>query len=133
MDRQTVFWVIMLLFTMLIPLFMLGFGAIFAHSAPKKINYAFGYRSSMSMKNLDTWIFAHHYLGRLWVKLGVITLVPSVIAVALVFGKGADAVGMRSVIIAGLQLIPLIASAIMTEIALRKTFDKSGSRRECSK
>lgn len=54
-----IFMVIMLLLT---PLTMIGFGKYFIKSAPKEINGAFGYRTSMSMKNKDTWQFAHNYL-----------------------------------------------------------------------
>ena len=32
--------------------------------APKEINSVFGYRTSMSMKNKDTWEFAHKYCGK---------------------------------------------------------------------
>ena len=128
MSRQTLFWLIMLLFTMLIPLFMIFFGAVFKNSEPKKINEAFGYRTRRSMKNLDTWIFAHHYIGRLWLRIGLIVLIPTVIAGMFAFGKDADTIGMRAVITEGLQLIPMVISIIMTERALKKTFDKDGKR-----
>ena len=29
------------------------------------------------MKNMETWKFAHDYCGRLWWRLGLITLVPT--------------------------------------------------------
>lgn len=48
------------------PLLMIIFGAIFRKAAPKKINSLYGYRTTMSMKNRDTWEFAHHYFGRIW-------------------------------------------------------------------
>ena len=47
----------------------------------------------------------------------------------LVIGKNEDCVGSIGGIICGVQLIPLIGSILPTEIALRKNFDKNGTRR----
>lgn len=44
------FWIFMLVMNLLIPATMAGFGRAFLKKAPGKINYAFGYRTSMSMK-----------------------------------------------------------------------------------
>ena len=57
----------MLVMNLLIPATMAGFGRAFLKKAPGKINYAFGYRTSMSMKNKDTWDYAHKFCrGELW-------------------------------------------------------------------
>ena len=72
------FWIFMLICVLLIPFTMIGFGRYFIKKAPKEINYAFGYRTSMSMKNKETWIFAHTYCGRLWLISGLIMLPLSV-------------------------------------------------------
>ena len=61
--------------------------------APDQINYVFGYRTSMSMKNQDTWVFAHHYCGKIWYICGLILLVVSLIVLLLVIGKSNDAIG----------------------------------------
>lgn len=58
------FWIFMLIMDLLIPFTMIGFGKMFLKKAPDQINYVFGYRTSMSMKNQDTWVFAHHYCGK---------------------------------------------------------------------
>jgi len=63
---MTGFWVYMLAFDLLIPLTMIFFGRRFAAAPPKSINPLFGYRTAMSMKNEDTWAFAHRFCGRLW-------------------------------------------------------------------
>ena len=60
------FWIFMLIMDLLIPFTMIGFGKMFLKKAPDQINYVFGYRTSMSMKNQDTWVFAHHYCGKIW-------------------------------------------------------------------
>jgi len=105
------------------------FWKIFYEKAPKEINSVFGYRTSMSMKNKDTWEFAHKYCGKVWYVCGMVMLPITVIFMLLVIGKNEDCVGSIGGIICGVQLIPLIGSILPTEIALRKNFDKNGTRR----
>ena len=71
-------WFIMLGIDILIPLLMLVFGWLLAHKTPRK-NAIYGYRTGMSMKNNDTWVFANRYCGKLWIKCGLILLFISVI------------------------------------------------------
>jgi len=73
------FWIFMLIVNLLIPFMMIGFGKYFTKTAPKEINMIFGYRTTMSMKNKDTWVFAHKYCGRLWYITGMIMFPISVI------------------------------------------------------
>lgn len=123
------FWIFMLIISLIMPVSMVGLGKYFSKKAPKDINYVFGYRTPMSMKNKDTWIFAHNYFGRIWFALGLILLPVSVIAMLTVIGKSEDTVGTVGGILCGIQLIPVIAPIIPTEAALRKKFDKDGNRR----
>jgi len=37
---------------------------------PKNINSLVGYRTTRSIKIMDTWKFAHEYRGKLWCKIG---------------------------------------------------------------
>jgi len=123
------FWIFMLIMDLLLPFTMIGFGRYFMKKAPKEINSVFGYRTSMSMKNKDTWEFAHKYCGKVWYACGMVMLPITVIFMLLVIGKNEDCVGSIGGIICGVQLIPLIGSIIPTEIALKKNFDKNGTRR----
>lgn len=123
------FWLFMMAMDLLIPFTMIGFGKYFINNAPKEINCAFGYRTSMSMKNKDTWEFAHHYCGKLWLRLGWITLVPSLISMVFVIGKDVDVIGNFGGILCGIQIIFLIGSIFPTEIALKNNFDKHGNRK----
>ena len=45
-----VFWCMMLLFTLMIPAVMIGFGRSFFKRPPRDINATFGYRTTMSMR-----------------------------------------------------------------------------------
>lgn len=123
-----IFLFIMLL---LVPAVMVGFGAYFMRRAPKKINYVFGYRTARSMKNEDTWKFAHKLIGKIWLVCGTLLLVGGVVFF-FVFASGKDenAASIASLVILGVQLLVLMCSIIPTEIALKKTFDENGNRKE---
>ena len=119
----------MFIFNLLIPVLMIIFGRIMYKHAPKSINGVYGYRTSMSMKNEDTWKFAHDYCGKLWYKVGLIMLIPSVL-VQLPFVKSStDTIGIMTVVLETVQICVMIASIFPTERALRKTFDKYGNRK----
>ncbi|WP_337496173.1 SdpI family protein [[Ruminococcus] lactaris] len=123
------FWIYMLIMDLLVPVTMIDFGKYFKTKAPKEINAVFGYRTSMSMKNRDTWEFAHKYCGKIWYICGWILLIVTIVAMIPFFGQGADVVGIVGAVLLGIQMIPLVGSILPTELALRKHFDKSGNRR----
>ena len=68
------FWFFMFAMVAIIPLTMIIIGVIFYNRAPKNINFIFGYRTDLSMKNEKTWKFAHHLLGKIWMITGSILL-----------------------------------------------------------
>lgn len=123
------FWIYMLIMDLIIPVTMILLGKYFMNNTPKKINALFGYRTSMSMKNMDTWKFAHHYCGKIWFICGLILLPITIIVLVSVFGKNINSIGTVGGICCFIQLIPFILSVIPTEIALRKYFDDNGKRR----
>ena len=123
------FWIFMLIMVLLITFTMIFFGWLLFKKTPKKINYVYGYRTKRSMMNEETWRFANQYCGKACYLCGLISAPLSVIAIALVFGKGPGTVGTVGGIITMLQLIPLGGAIIPTEIALRKNFDENGKRR----
>ena len=107
---------------------MILVGAVFVKRPPIRINSVYGYRTQMSMLNRDTWNFAHHHCGKVWLAAGAVTLVLSaaVCAVVLLLKKDFETPGF---IIMGVQLAVMVASIIPTELALRKNFNKDGSRK----
>ena len=123
------FYIYMLLTSLLIPVIMLVFGWIFHRQAPKKINVWYGYRSARSMKNEDTWVFAHQHIGRTWMLVGAVVLVISVIPMIAVYGKDDDTVSVVSLVLLFVQMLPMIMSLIPTERALKRTFDENGIRK----
>lgn len=123
------FWIFMFIMVLLIPLTMIFFGWLLFRKTPKEINYVYGYRTKRSMMNEETWRFANQYFGKVWYLCGLILAPLSVIAIAIVFGKGPGIVGTVGGIITMLQMLPLIGAIVPTESELKKNFDENGKRR----
>lgn len=123
------FWVFMLIMDLLIPFTLVGFGKYFLKTAPKEITALFGYRTAMSMKNRDTWDFAHHYCGKIWYSCGLALLPVSILVMLSVIGKTEGVVGVVGGLLCAVQALPLIGSVFLTEKALKKTFDENGNRK----
>jgi len=123
------FWWFMLICDLLIPVTMILAGRLMWKHPPKKINGLIGYRTSQSMKNMDTWAFAHEYSGRLWWKIGWIIAIPSLLVHFPVYGASDNTIGILGGILVTLQTIILIASIFPTESALKRTFTEEGKRK----
>ena len=117
----------MFIMDLLIPIIMILLGRAFLKKAPKEINYIFGYRTSRSMKNRDTWEFAHRYCGKIWLICGL-TLIPIVAGIMLCFiGADTKTVGYVGAALLVFPPLLIILSIILTERALKNAFDKNGN------
>lgn len=126
------FWIFMLCSNLGIPLLMVGFGYFFKKFGAGTINEVFGYRTSMSKKNQQTWDFANMYFARLWIKVGLIMLPLSIVLMLPVLGKSTDTVGWWGGALAMVQCVVLIVSIFPVERALNKNFDKDGKPKNTS-
>ena len=127
------FWIVMLFWNLLIPLMMLVFGLLFCKKPPVEVNSLFGYRTTLSMKNKDTWDFAQRMMGRLWWRAGLALLVLTVgamLACLFTLARDEDTVGTYSLVFLYIQMAVLLLSIWPVERALRRTFDKDGNRRK---
>ena len=82
------------------------------------------------MKNQDTWRYAHELCGRVWLWIGLILLFLSLISMIVLFcilSKDTKTVGTYGGIICGVQLMVLVVSVFLTEVALKKKFDRDVS------
>ncbi|MBE0700979.1 MAG: SdpI family protein [Acholeplasmataceae bacterium] len=122
------FWMIMLLMNLLIPATMLVFGVLFKKKTPKKRVF-FGYRTKQSMKNDDTWAFAHHYLGQIWTRLGTFVLIMSLMIMVLLYNEELNTVALYALMLTSVQLGMMMIPVFITERKLRLTFDEQGRRR----
>ena len=120
-------WFFMLGCNLLFPVIMLIAGKLFVKNSPKNINWVVGYRTAMSMKNEDTWRFAHAVAGRFWWKWGWIALAVAVIPMLFVLGQPEEVTATVGIILMCVLLIPVLAVIPHTEKALRNAFDKDGN------
>lgn len=123
------FWWFMFVCDLLIPVIMLVSGRMMWKHPPKDINGFVGYRTARSMKNMDTWKFAHEYLGRLWWRIGFIMLIPSIAVHLPFYNKSENFIGIVGGILCTIQCVVLIASIFPAERALKRNFTKEGIRR----
>lgn len=121
-----IFWWFMLFISLLCPLLMILFGILFVKSPPKAINHLYGFRTAMSMKNNDTWRFAHWYCGALWWKGGLILLPLSLVPMMLTIRQNMTIIAVLGLVITLLDLAVMLLSIYATEKALRKAFDRDG-------
>ena len=98
---------------------------------PQDINGAYGYRTSMSMKNQDTWEFAHQVCGRVWWRMGWLVLALSAALLAWMETRpgGEQTNWLLGTLVALAEAAVVILTIIPVERALKKTFDKEGNRR----
>ena len=123
------FWLFVTVMDLLVPAIMLYFGRRFQKKPPEKSNQIYGYRTARSMKNQETWRFAHETCGRLWVRLGAVLLLLSLAAAAMTFGSGVETAGIVSAVVVVVQMVVVIGSIVPVERALKRNFDDQGRKR----
>ncbi len=123
------FWIFCLVMCLLIPAVMIGIGWLFRYRPPKTINGLYGYRTARSMKNQQTWRFAHETCGLLWLRIGLVLLPVSIAAMLPSLGRGTDTVGLWCVGVVLVQTALLVSSIFPVERALKRTFDDYGRKR----
>ena len=123
------FSIFMFICNLIIPVLMIVLGRIMWKNPPKNINGVYGYRTTMSMKNMDTWKFAHEHSGKLWWKAGWIMLIPTILVQLPFMKSNEDVVGTVEAILCTIQCVVLIATIFPTEKALKANFDKNGNRK----
>lgn len=122
-------WILMLAVNLVVPATMIGFGRLFLTNPPRQINDIYGYRTAMSMKNQDTWDFAHQCNGRIWCKWGRALLAITIIVMLAILPQSETTVYTLSFVLMGLQAAALLGTIPIIEKELRKTFDQNGNRK----
>ena len=98
----------------------LGIALIFRVKQPQNINYLYGYRTSFSMKNAETWREANIYSSNLMFKSAIVFIIFEIFSYFLIGGKDSITASAICLTILSVAVIPF------TEIHLRKKFDKNG-------
>lgn len=123
-------WVFMLVINLLIPLTMIGVGVCFIKYPPAWISKGYGYRTRMSMKNMDTWNFAHRYCGLLWKRVGLIMLAATAVLSICIIRMTMNDIAVIGGILNLIQLIIMVTTIFPTERALKRNFDENGRPRD---
>ena len=122
-------WITVLVEAMLIPVIALLAGILAKHNIPRRVNWFWGYRTSLSMKNADTWQTANACMGKILVPSSVILLVLVPVAMLFLLGKSEDTIATFGAMIMCAAMLPVLATIPYTEKKLRQTFDSNGNRR----
>jgi len=122
-------WGIILIVVLVMSATMIGFGLYFSLAGPKKINFVFGYRTPMSMRNLDTWRFGNIFAGKYMWRTGVVLLIGSLATLLATMNSDESVVHNVGLIIIIVHAVMIFGTIILTEIALRRNFDHRGNRK----
>lgn len=115
---------------LIIPAVMLFGGYMMKTCPPRSISRWVGFRTALSMKNADTWAFAHACCGRVWWKAGWISLALSML-VQLPFAKaGEETLETLALVMALVQSFVLLGTVVYVQRELKQTFDECGRRRQ---
>ena len=113
-----------------VPIVFLAIGWLFTHGRyPKHPNEMYGYRTTRSMKNDETWAFAQEYWGHLSWRFGWwLLMLSSLVVVALL----TLSVKRHEIYVGAwiaVQAVLTLATIIPVERALKNTFDEYGHRK----
>ncbi len=117
------FWWFAFACDILIPLLMVAGGRMMRKRCPAKINAWYGYRTARSMKNMDTWKFAHEHFGKQWWKIGWIMLLPSALVLLPAYGATENIIAVVFLAVMAVQMVFLLYPIVKTERALKSKFN----------
>ena len=122
------FWFFLFFSSLLIPATLLGTGWYFTHHTPGR-GSAFGYKTPLSSKSDLANAFAHQYIGRLWWRIGLVSLPVTIITliVPLVLQLDQDTTGWVGGGLIILECIVMLITILATELALHRNFNKDGT------
>ena len=122
-------WWFWLICDLLIPFAMIVVGRMSWKHCPKNINSLIGYRTTRSMKSMDTWKFAHEYCGKLWWKLGWLIMILTALMHIPLYQSNDNMIGIAGLVLITIQCTVLIISIYPTEKALKEYFNDDGTRK----
>ena len=91
---------------------------------PKKINLIYGHRTSLSMKNQDTWDEANKRSSYMMVLVSAMTCIFQLIGIVFKLNQEKTILYATIFLVAG-----LIIGVLIVEKQLRSIFDKDGNRK----
>ncbi len=116
---QTLYCII----SLLAPIFMLAVGIWWKLSPPKFQGKGLAYRTALTSSSPEAWSFAHHHCAKLWIRIGALLSVLTVILLVLFPNNRADYV----LWLIGGQMALFCVSAFLVDILLKNTFHDDGT------
>ena len=102
---------------------MLVISLIFFYFPPKKINLIYGHRTTLSMKNQDTWNEANKRSIHMMLLVSALTCILQLIGIVFNINLETTILYATIFLVAG-----LIIGVIVIEKQLKTIFDKDGNR-----
>ena len=103
---------------------LLVISLILFYFPPKKINLIYGHRTSLSMKNQDTWDEANKRSSYMMVLVSAMTCIFQLIGIVFKVNQEKTILYATAFLVAG-----LIIGVLIVEKQLRSIFDKDGNRK----
>ena len=100
-------------------------GLVFKFFPPKDINSIYGYRTSSSMRNPETWQSANQFAAKLMIQMGA--LLVGVGVVTYVLPPSPVTGGLAGI---ALVILTVVMQIYFTEKHISKHFDEKGKRRK---
>ena len=110
--------------TMITPLFLLIFGVKWKIKTPKNRSSIFSYHTELSVKNDDTWAFAHYHISKLWIRIGIITAIGTL--VLMIYLKDNYSAMILWILVG--QMLFLCATILFVDSLMKAVFDEAGNR-----
>lgn len=107
----------------LIPAVMLTVGIWWRVSPPKFRAKGLAYSTDLSSASPEAWAFAHRHCARLWVRMGAIFLVLTVVLLIVFPHRTKDFV----LWLIGGQMALFCLSAFLVDLLLKNTFHEDGT------
>jgi uncharacterized membrane protein len=109
---------------LLMAVFSLIIGLIFKFFPPKSINSLYGYRTGLSMKNLDTWRRGNEISSDLLIKGSLLIIVVKLICMVFIPELGV----FNSILFLVGFISMLVLCAVLTQNKLKKIFNAEGEK-----
>lgn len=111
------------LLVMVTPLALLAIGLRWRSHPPKRTGSGLAYRTALSERSDETWVFAHRRIAQLWIRMGLLlTLVSALLMILL-----RDHFTSFFLWLIGGQMVFLCISAFLVEGLLKVAFDEDGN------
>lgn len=103
---------------------LLVISLIYVFFPPKKVNMIYGHRTSLSMKNQDTWVEANKRSALMILLVSALTIIVQLIGIVFKVNQETTLLYATIFLITG-----LIIGVLIVEKQLRFIFDKDGNRK----